>query len=275
MLLIIAIEVNRPLTYFYRSLYITSQTSTSLHATLISAFKEDGIYNVIKSNIRAFVSDGASSLVGRKSGLAKLLNDTSKFNIYTVGCMAHRLQLAVGHALEDIDHFHSEFQTIINNFYNFYHQNSFKRKESLIKTAEILRETYVQINYVHTVRWLPSERAANEKIYHNLHSLINNMDIIATSKEFEKNVAQKALAFRKILTNSRFITTLVFLIDTLKVLEAASLQFQRSSQSLIGKEAMRISLIKSLQILKSDNGNSLHNFIKKRTVLQAIRVASV
>ena len=31
---------------------------------------------------------------------------------------------------------------------------------------------------------------------------------------------------------------------------------------MIGKEAMRLSLIKSLQILKSDNGNSLHNFIK-------------
>ena len=57
-----------------------------------------------------------------------------------------------------------------------------------------------------------------------------------SGEEFGNDVAQKALTYQKTLSNIRFVTTLIFSIDALHVLKEKSLQFQKSSSSLIGKE---------------------------------------
>ena len=257
-----AIENNRPQTYFYKALQTKIETASSLYNALVTSFQEDNIYNTIKVHLRGFSSDGAPTFLGRNNGLAKLLNDSTDHNLYAVHCLAHKLQLAVGHALDKAEGNHGKFQNTVNSIYSFYNNKSFKRKESLMETASALGEIFLELNYIHGIKWLSSERNAYEKVYRNYHSLMLNMKLISESKDFSNSVSSKPKAFYKTLTDARFITTLVFLIDILRTMETTQLNFQKSSSSLIGKDSVWQSMVSDINKYKVNNGVFLRQFVE-------------
>src|SRR5271156_4244389 len=94
------IENNYPTTYFYRCLYVPNESSESLFQKLIGAFEEDNLLQTFKDQLHGFASDGAPSMLGKRSGLAKRVQDiTTLYVVYTIHCLAHKLQSAMGHAL--------------------------------------------------------------------------------------------------------------------------------------------------------------------------------
>lgn len=65
---------NRPITYFYRLLDIThSQGAEAMMNTVVAAFKEDNLFEVMKTNLVGISTDGASVMSGHKSGFTKRL----------------------------------------------------------------------------------------------------------------------------------------------------------------------------------------------------------
>ena len=67
-------EKLRVVTYFYHLIEIPlDETSVGLTTVLVNQLKTDKLYETIKNNIVGFVSDGASVMVGVKSGMDKIL----------------------------------------------------------------------------------------------------------------------------------------------------------------------------------------------------------
>src|SRR5271156_1166325 len=100
-------------------------------------------------------------------------------------CLAHKLQLAMGHALEDVDsNLKFKLENLVNGIYSFYYDKSFKRKQSLVETAVLLGEIFNELHYVHPIRWISSEYVTFKSMYKLYPVIFQNMQLIIDSKDF-------------------------------------------------------------------------------------------
>ncbi len=260
------IEENYPITYFYRCLYVPTETSEYLFNKLVAAFDEDKLLQTFKDHLYGFASDGAPVMLGTTGGLAKRIHDITRINFYTIHCLAHKLQLAIGHALQSVDNnLKQKLENLVNGIYSFYYDKSFKRKQSLVETAEAFGQTFSELHYVHPIRWISSEFIAFESMYKLYPIIIQNMQLIMDSNEFNDDVSARAKGYKTTLLQTNFLTTFLFVIDLLKLLGDVSLKFQKSDSTLIGKETLRLELFKAIEDLKEKNGPHLTFFLQHAT----------
>ncbi|KAE9522689.1 hypothetical protein AGLY_016911 [Aphis glycines] len=89
----------------------------------------------LKKNLIAFVSDGASTMLGKKAGVSTKLQSMYP-NLIVWHCLNHRLELAVYGTLKEINGTNN-FQSFIENLYALYH-NSPKNMNELKECASSL-----------------------------------------------------------------------------------------------------------------------------------------
>src|SRR5258708_6732347 len=87
---------------------------------------------------------------GKKAGPSKLLYDVADNNLYTIHCMAHKIQLVVTHAFQKISGYKNRLENPINGIDSFYNDKSFKRKESFIKIAEEFGNRFYELNCIYS-----------------------------------------------------------------------------------------------------------------------------
>ena len=90
-------------------------------------------------------------MLGTKSGVGKLLKDKNP-DIILCHCLNHRLELAVGNALEIIS-CTNNFQSFLEHLYSLYSQSP-KNKRELKQCSHDLQMTHKRIGKVFTVRWV-------------------------------------------------------------------------------------------------------------------------
>ena len=67
-------EKHRVVTYFYNLIEIPfDESALGLTTVLVKQLEKDDLYEPIQRNIVGFISDGASVMIGVKSGMDKLL----------------------------------------------------------------------------------------------------------------------------------------------------------------------------------------------------------
>ena len=109
-------EITReyPIIYFYSFEQIKYDESAQGYMNLISqkfnsenAANNLGIYfeNIIKRNLIGFASDGANVMIGSNGRVSQKLTEYVERSIFTIHCLAHRLQLAVGRAWNEKTYF--------------------------------------------------------------------------------------------------------------------------------------------------------------------------
>ena len=129
--------------------------------------------------------------------------------------------------------FKNHLESTINGIYSFYNDKSFKRKESFIKTAEELGNTFYEVNYIYSSRWVASKFNAVNRIRANYRSLVHNMQSIAEDNSYNTEISAKASGFRNTLLHPRFFVMLLFTLDVLQLVQKTSLQCQETSGSVI------------------------------------------
>jgi hAT family C-terminal dimerisation region len=201
-------------------------------------------------------------MIGSKGGLAKFINDTVQNDVYNTHCAAHKLELAAGHAFEKVDGFKNKFEKFVNSIYSFYYNKSFKRKETLMSTAELLGEAFYSLNYIFTIRWVPSEYQALVRIYNNYKILIVNLEFISDTFDFTKEIRDTAKRMLGTLQHPKFFTTLSFALDVLSILRDISLELQKEASSVIGLEALRVKMVTSIEKLKVENSKHLLHILQ-------------
>ena len=258
--LIQTIEKDRPIVYFYRLLELKDETGAGMFDALFKAFHEDEIDNIIRDRLTGFASDGAASMTGKDNGLAVRIRRAVKHPIYVIHCSAHRLQLALDHAL-DSHPFKTIYVKFVNDIHNFYMSHSYARYKSLKDTALKQNLKLYKLNRIFDIRWVQSEANCIRNLIRNWPILVENLNDI---KERDKSpeVRKLALEYRNTLLNRNFIAVLHLKLDILEKFEQISERLQIKGQTVIGLDAtINIDLIDALGEMRTVFGNRMAYFL--------------
>ena len=122
---------------------LESQCASHMADKIVDCLLKNGYtIELLQELFIGFCSDGASVMLGTKSGVGKLLKD--KFPaIILWHCLNYRLELAVGNALESISGT-NDFQSFLEHLYSLYSQ-SLKNKRELEQCSHNLQTTLKRI----------------------------------------------------------------------------------------------------------------------------------
>ena len=102
-------------------------------------------------NLICFASDGASVMLGKKSGVASLLAEKYP-NIIRWHCLNHRLELAVSSAIKEVTAV-NHFQVFFDKLYTLYSRSP-KNKHEIDSCAAELGLQLNKIGRIFNVRWV-------------------------------------------------------------------------------------------------------------------------
>ena len=252
---------NKPKVFLYRVPQLGSQeTAAGLQGTMEAVFKTDGITEIIKKRLIAFVADGASVNLGQKGGLAIKLEEFVGRKVVKVHCLAHRLNLAVRKVLNKDFNWIFHVESAIKQVHTFFYNKGHKRKSILREFMKGVRATF---GGDFQIRWTAAEKKAIANILKHYTHLIGALKemgkiILDNGKEgaFAKdgNTRNTANGMVKTLTNKNLVLILHFLRDILDVLETSSLEFQKRYGILVDQGKNIEALTTTLRKIGNHNG---------------------
>ena len=175
---------------------------------------------------------------GKYGGLSKKLEEYTGKSVYSIHCMAHRLQLAIGHALENVPIF-QEMERLVDGIFSFYNNKGHKRKAHLNETSIALEMVYYQYSGLFIVRWISSEFLACSKIFKSFDVLLMDLESISADQTFDDLTRQHARGLRTKLiqkNNQAFFHMALDILNSLKIL---STFLQSSAGTLIEKMMLK------------------------------------
>ena len=110
---------------------------------------------------KAFGSDGAAVMVGRRNGVSALLKQMVPW-VLANHCVVHSLAPASAQAADEISYI-KKFKAILGQLYRFYSYSGV-RMAGLKEIQEVLNDPRLKLTEAKDVRWLSHERAVR-----NLH----------------------------------------------------------------------------------------------------------
>ncbi len=133
---------------------LQDQTSEGIIDALMSCLTKAGFTEEwLKQNWVSFVSDGASVMVGKHSGVSTKLKKRFP-KLLTWHCMNHRLELAVSDAVDKVTAI-NHFKIFVEKLHNIYSRSNKNQRELLQSAAEVGSQV-LKIGRVLDVRWVAS-----------------------------------------------------------------------------------------------------------------------
>ncbi|VDI01683.1 Hypothetical predicted protein [Mytilus galloprovincialis] len=197
-----------------------STSSLDLKEFAVNMFDSCGLD---KGKLVAMGSDGASNMVGRRSGLATLLRQEVNDEIINVHCFAHRLELAFRDVLKK-EKKYDKLMTLLIGLYYFY-MKSYKSKKGLLDTMKALNVDGILPAKVTGTRWLPHLTRA-------IICLIRNFPAYEAHLCSLSHTNPKAEGLVKIMLSKDVVCFVLFLKEALKPLQKLSLQLQKPESTL-------------------------------------------
>jgi len=261
-LLIVALENERPVTYFYRNILLRDDESAEgLMNAILECWDADGITDLMKKNLVGFASDGASVMTGRNNGLAKRFERFTDRNfLYAIHCMAHRLHLAIRRALNGVQSV-TNLEEVLKILHNFYYGHGHKRKAHLRDFADEFGLKLREVNSVFETRWIASEYSSLFRLKDSWKTLYLDLESISRDNKHSPSMQERARNLQKNLINKNFLLLLIFLMDVLQVLAHWSQLLQTRNGLLVGQEEIRTGMMENLEILKTNDGTTMKVFL--------------
>ncbi|XP_022173984.1 E3 SUMO-protein ligase KIAA1586-like [Myzus persicae] len=188
-----SISCDDPIFIFLDLVELVSQTAENIVNQLIECLKESGFNDhYLINNWISFVSDGASVLLGKKNGVAKRLQERYPL-IFSLHCMNHRLELAVGDSVKDVN----------------------------------------AVGRVLDVRWVASSLRAVKVVWKMFEALCNHFSSASSDINRDGKTRAKYSGLRKRLASPEFLLDLGLMCDCLNELSVLSNILQKRSVTLI------------------------------------------
>ncbi|XP_053383125.1 E3 SUMO-protein ligase KIAA1586-like [Mercenaria mercenaria] len=201
------------------------------------------------SNLCGVCTDGASVMIGSKSGVVTRLKQSVP-GVLSSHCIAHRLALSCSTGADTIPYL-VKFQEILNSVFKYFH-NSPKNMSTLSAIQSVLQKHSTRFQEVFHTRWLSFEGAVSA-IVSNYSSLLSCF--------LEEN-SGKALSLYKPVATYKFLYVAHFLSDVLSPLAILSKMYQQKNLMYSDVEPLLTSTISTLESLKEKkNGTFLSAFL--------------
>jgi hypothetical protein len=175
----------KPTTIYLDLIEITSAKADNLAEVIIKCLDANFGEEFLKTNWISFTADGASSMMGRKSGVAQQLKEKYP-QLIIWHCSNHRLELAVGDAIKEVTGTFN-FKSLMDKIYSIY-QASPKNQRELNDSAEVVAILFQAIGRVLNTRWSASSERTVQAVFNMYsalvaHFLSASQDMTRESKE--------------------------------------------------------------------------------------------
>ncbi|KAJ8301583.1 hypothetical protein KUTeg_020570 [Tegillarca granosa] len=154
--------------------------------------------------------DGASVMMGNKSGVSSKIKERLRRGIIMIHCVAHNLELAVLDAVKGIS-----YLSTLNLLFN---------RRELVEIASVLEEASIKQTGLQKTRWVASRHRALVALEKSFPTVVYYFNHSASTGKGEDQAKAKGIV--KELCSERFVRFLHFMIDLTKVLSDISKQFQ-------------------------------------------------
>ncbi|XP_070800771.1 E3 SUMO-protein ligase KIAA1586-like [Pituophis catenifer annectens] len=188
----------------------------------------------------AFCSDGASVMLGRKTGVStRIANEFP--NIIIWHCLNHRLQLVLDDAIKGIKQV-NHFKIFIDKICSIFQQSN-KNQIELDKTSEELEINIIRIGRVFGPRWAACSLPATIAVWRAYP---------VRHQHFHRNAKYSGMAAR--LENKHFLNDLALMIDILEEISLLSTALQTRNTDIIKAEKLVRRSIKAFELLTKGKG---------------------
>uniref|UniRef100_A0A2H6NIA6 DUF4371 domain-containing protein n=1 Tax=Micrurus carvalhoi TaxID=3147026 RepID=A0A2H6NIA6_9SAUR len=196
--------------------------------------------NYLEKHLIGFCSDGASVMLGRKSGVSTRI--AKEFpNIVIWHCLNHRLQLVLDDSIKEIMQV-NHFKIFIDKVCTIFHQSN----KNQIELAKISKQLVIEIMKIGSVlgpRWAACSLRSTLAVWRAYPALHHY---------FHSNEKYLGMAAR--LENTNFITDLALMIDILNEISLLSNALKASKIDIIKAEKLVIRSIKAFEMLRKGKG---------------------
>ena len=201
------------------------------------------------SKLRGIVTDGAATMVGCHTGVVTLLQAIQPSAI-RVHCAAHRLNLHVASSQAgDSVQYVKYFKNILCQLFDFFDKSAV-RMAGLDAMRELLQERG-KLQAPSSTRWLSVEHCVNK-----LKVLYSSV-LLSLKHEGEEKSDANAIELYDLITQYRFMCTMLLLCDALPHISRMSKCFQITECDYTIIHKILASTIKSIEQLKSNDGANL------------------
>ena len=174
--------------------------------------------------------DGASVMLGRRSGVATRLKDLFP-NIMVWHCSAHRLELAVGDVMKEMGAINN-FKTFMDKLYALY-STSNKNRLELKECADGLNIQLCKIGRVLDNRWVASSLRTVEAVWKSYPALHRHFTHAAEDSARGSTTRESYNGLAKRLSSHAFVSNLGLMYDALQELSELSLDLQKRECNII------------------------------------------
>jgi hypothetical protein len=271
-ILIQALEEDRPFVYFYKLIPVGIDTTAPGFLKLIEdSFKEDHLKygvdmeNHAKMNLVGITTDGAATFSGKLNGLGVILSKKYRGKpeaIFRTHCMAHRLNLAGRRIVDKIKEV-EKFETDIKSIAKSFNAQNPKWVSYLTRYAKAKELPNLRITYAFTTRWATSEKLVLRNLRKMIPLLSETLDSISVDCTISAEGRAKAEGLKHVVTDRGFVLTTHFMSDVINLLSSFSLVLQTSGSLIVGKDEPIQNLKNSVKRLGTVDGAELTSVMMK------------
>uniref|UniRef100_A0A3B4U872 HAT C-terminal dimerisation domain-containing protein n=1 Tax=Seriola dumerili TaxID=41447 RepID=A0A3B4U872_SERDU len=224
-----SIQEESPEFIFLELVELENQRADGIVQALLTCLTNAGFTEEwLHENWVTFVSDGASVMLGKKSGVATRL--TSRFP---------KLELAVSDAVDEVNSV-NHFKTFIQKLYSRY-STSNKNERELINAAAEVGSQLFHIGRILDVRWVASSFRSVRAVWTSLGALVHK------GRQMYRGLLDR-------VQSPEFICDLGLMYDTLHELSLLSQELQSRSITLLRAEHLLKRSIRVIQSFKESPG---------------------
>ncbi|XP_048356244.1 E3 SUMO-protein ligase KIAA1586-like [Sphaerodactylus townsendi] len=228
-------------TIFVELIELESQDAETICSSVMESLNNVGLTkNYLEQNLIGFCSDGASVMLGRKSGVSTRI--AKEFpNIVIWHCLNHRLPLILDDSIKDIKQV-NHFKIFISKIYSTFHQSS----KSQIELSQISEQLGIEITKIGRVlgpKWAACSLRSTLAVWQAYPALHH---YFSSNKKFFGMAAR--------LENTYFLSDLALMIDILNEISLLTNALQVRNIDLIKAEKLVIRSIKAFQMLAKEKG---------------------
>ncbi|XP_073672010.1 E3 SUMO-protein ligase KIAA1586-like [Paramisgurnus dabryanus] len=249
---------------FLELVELESQRAEDIEQALLNCLDTAGFSKEwLQMNWVSFVSDGASVMLGKNSGVATRL--TARYpNLFTWHCLNHRLELAVSNAVDEV-HAVNHFKAFMEKIHNLYSQSN-KNVRELLEAAQEVGSQVMKIGRVLSTRWVASSFHSVKAVWRSYEALNRHFENAAgdQTRNSKERQTYRGLACR--MQSKEFLCDLGLMYDALSELANLSEQLQAHSVTLLRADQLLKCTIRVLTSFKDMPGEKLEEALTAQSL---------
>lgn len=237
---------------FFDLVELNAQTAECVTESILHSLRLHFSEDFLKANWIAFISDGASVMLGKYTGVAARLRQYFP-RLFIWHCLNHRLELAVSDAVDDVTAI-NHFKTFMDSIYCLYSMSP-KNIRELASICTDLDMACLQIGKILSVRWAASSFRTVAAVWRSFPGLCAHFETASSDRNRDSRERSKYKGLLQRLRSPQFLCNLGIVYDVLQEMSLLSLELQKRGTTLFTSDNLVKRTVRVTQSMKELPGD--------------------